>query len=349
MTTLDNRRLMNNNAKIGAGNAKKGYDAAWMDAAKAIADRGLRGLRVRCPKCHRAGTLISKWVKGPSIKPLYIVHVNGNGHFKACPVKGEQAANARSRVTITSEDVGKTLRMGRLFILFSGGKDSLCLLEYIKKLCARTKKDFTALHVDTTAGLPEVEEYVQEVCKKLGVRLVTLRPSHDYFDLAKRWGIPGVKSRWCCQTLKIAPIRRFLAEVEGPKLVYDGIRAAESYIRAKYTPVWFHPSFRCISVSPIFAWSDKKVENYIERHNLPQSPVSHLGCSAECWCGAYKKRGDFEKLLEVRPEIFDKLVEVEKAQRGRFTFIYENGRQVPLLSLKRVRGRPGAEALERRD
>jgi hypothetical protein len=40
-------------------------------------------------------------------------------------------------------------------------------------------------------------------------------------------------------------------------------------------------------------------------------------------------------LLEVHPDIFGKLVEVEKAQGGRFTFVYEKGEQVPLTTLKR--------------
>ena len=44
--------------------------------------------------------------------------------------------------------------------------------------------------------------------------------------------------------------------------------------------------------------------------------------------------GDFEALLDIHPEIFDKLVEVEKAQRGTFTFLYEDGKRIPLSSLK---------------
>jgi len=219
--------------------------------------------------------------------------------------------------------------------LFSGGKDSLCILEYMRRLGDCAHKEITALHVDTTAGFPEVEEYVKKVCRHLGVKLVTVRPHRDYFELAKKWGIPGVRSRWCCETLKVAPIRRYLSEVEGPKVVFDGIRAVESNIRAMYIPVWYHPAFRCISVSPIFHWSNEKVEKYIEKHNLPKSPAADLNTSAECWCGAYKCRTDFEALLDIHPEIFDKLVEVEKAQKGKYTFLYENGRRVRLASLKK--------------
>jgi len=278
---------------------------------------------------------MSKWKRGTPIKPLYIVHTNGNGRFKACRLSREEAKAARTKVRITSRDVLKTLRMGRPFVLFSGGRDSVCTLEYMRRLARRAGVEITAVHADTTAGFPEVEVYVKKVCKSLGVRLVTVRPQHDFFEIAKRWGIPGVRSRWCCETLKVAPIRRYLARVEGPKVVYDGIRAAESPIRATYVPVWFHPAFRCFSVSPIFHWSNGKVDSYIRRAGLPENPTYELGCSGECWCGAYKSRADFEGLLEAHPDIFDKLVEVEEAQRGKYTFLYENGKRVPLSSLKR--------------
>jgi 3'-phosphoadenosine 5'-phosphosulfate sulfotransferase (PAPS reductase)/FAD synthetase len=250
-------------------------------------------------------------------------------------LNGEQAKEARSKVRLSREDILKLLRMGRAFVLFSGGKDSLCLLEYMRRLAGSANKEITALHADTTAGFPEVEEYVRETCDKLKIPLVTVRPQHDYFEAAKKWGIPGVRSRWCCSTLKVAPLRRFLSTIEGPKIIFDGIRAAESNIRATYIPVWFHPAFRCISVSPIFGWSDIKVENYIRHHSLPKSPTSDLNTSAECWCGAYKCKSDFEALLEIHPDIFDKLVEVEKAQQGKYTFLFENGERIPLTSLKK--------------
>ena len=134
--------------------------------------------------------------------------------------------------------------------------------------------------------------------------------------------------------MKVKPVREFLAQAPEPKIVVDGIRAVESLQRSSYLPVWYHPAFHCLSVSPILAWSDRRVRSYVEASGLPKSPATDLGCSAECWCGAYKTRSDFEKLLEVHPEIFEKLVQVEEAQRGRFTFVYEAGLQIPLESLR---------------
>jgi len=314
---------------------KNGFDAAWENAASVIAGKNLQGLQAYCRKCRKSGTLTSKWVKKMPVKPVYVCHSNGNGYFKACELTEERAKAARKNTTLSRDDVKKLLRMGKPYILFSGGKDSLCLLEYMRRLANSIGKKITALHGDTTAGFPEVEGYVKKVCKKLKVPLVTVRPQHDYFEIAKKWGIPGVRSRWCCETLKVAPMRRYLATIEGPKVILDGIRAVESNIRATYVPVWYHPAFKCISISPIFRWSDLKVEKYIEKCNLPKSPAAELNTSAECWCGAYKCRADFEALLDIHPDIFDKLVEVEKAQRGKYTFLFEKGERIPLASLKK--------------
>lgn len=310
------------------------YDEAWSSAARRIASASLHGLRLECPACLGEGTLVSKWEPKTPTKPLYVVHTNGKGRLDACRLSDDEAVARRAAIRFRSDDVLKTLRLGKPFVMFSGGRDSTCLLAYMTGLAKRVGLRITALHADTTAGFPEVEGYVQAVCGTLDVPLVTVRPPRDYFETAKRWGIPGVRSRWCCETLKIAPMRRYLATVQGPKIVYDGIRAAESPLRAKYAPVWFHPAFRSICASPIFCWSDGKVDSYLRNAGLPANPTADLGTSGECWCGAYKCRADFEALLDIHPDIFEKLVEVEEAQRGKFTFLYEKGERVSLASLK---------------
>ena len=310
------------------------YDTLWEKTVGVLVKKHLHGLEVNCPKCGKKGMLFSKWVKSTPIKPQYICHRNGNDHITLCQIDRDQRTALRKSARLFRADILKTLRLGKPYVLFSGGKDSLCLLHYISSLAKSIKKQIVALHADTTAGFREVEQYVQEVCTKLSIPLVTVRPPNDYFSLAKRWGIPGVKSRWCCKTLKVAPIRRYLAHVDGDVVVFDGIRAAESSIRATYLPIWYHPSFRCISVSPLFHWSDFQIQEYIKANGLPLSPAANLNTSAECWCGAYKTREDFEALLEVHPELFDQLVEVERAQAGKYTFLYESGERIPLYSIK---------------
>lgn len=318
----------------GTGQGSNSFEQAWSEAALLVASRRLRGLTVTCPVCRRKGTAFSKWQSGLQEKPLYICHVNRKGTLDACRLDGEQAIRVKEQLSIFSEDIVKLIRLGQPFALFSGGKDSLCLVARMRGLAKTAKRKLTAIHANTTAGFPEIEPYVQAVCSRLGVPLTVVKPHRDFFDTAKRWGIPSPRSRWCCKTLKVAPIKRHLQSVQGPKIVFDGIRAAESTSRAKYTPVWYHPTFKCISVSPLFYWSDERIKQYIHREKLPESPAVKLNTSAECWCGAYQRREDFETLLSTHPEIFDKLVAVEKAQKGKYTFLFENGRRFPLVQLR---------------
>lgn len=313
---------------------RRSFDEAWAEAALLVASKRLRGLTVRCPVCRRKGTAFSKWVRGLREKPLYICHVNRGGGLDACQLTRENAARVKTELSIFPDDVVKLIRLGRPFALFSGGKDSLCLVARMCALAKAAKRDLTAVHAETTAGFPEVETYVQTVCEQLDVPLEVVHPHRDFFETAKRWGIPSPRSRWCCETLKVAPMRRYLQTIEGPRVIFDGIRAAESTGRAKYTPVWYHPTFKCISVSPIFYWSDQKIDGYIRRKKLPESPAVKLNTSAECWCGAYQGREDFEALLSMHPEIFDKLMEVEKAQKGKYTFLFEKGQRIPLVQLR---------------
>jgi 3'-phosphoadenosine 5'-phosphosulfate sulfotransferase (PAPS reductase)/FAD synthetase len=324
---------INNSSKI----KQISYDGQWEEAAKTLVKKRIKSLEVKCPICKQAGMLFSKWIRGTPIKPLFVCHPNGKAHLDICSITNKHSASLRSGISLSRTDLLKFIRLGKPFVLFSGGQDSLCLLHYLDSLAKKINKQITALHADTTAGFPEVEQYVQDVCHQLKIPLAIVYPQQNYFDLAKKWGIPSAKSRWCCETLKVAPIRRYLSQINDEIVIFDGIRAEESYIRATYLPIWYHPAFRCISVSPLFHWSNARVEEYIESKALPVSPAAALNTSAECWCGAYKARKDFEALLKIHPEIFDKLVEVEKAQKGKYTFLYKDNKRIALSSLKKVK------------
>jgi hypothetical protein len=59
-----------------------------------------------------------------------------------------------------------------------------------------------------------------------------------------------------------------------------------------------------------------------------------MGTSTECWCGAYKTEADFRKLYELDKGMFRRLSEIEAESKNRYTFIYRNGRRIPLKELE---------------
>ena len=305
----------------------------WKLIEETFAGISLKGLKVICPQCKEMGLVITRWIKGPILKPIYILHIKWRKVRKICELSEEHSKNIRSKVSVFGSDIEKILTSRKSFILFSGGTDSLATLIYLRGIAKKVKSDLTAIYVDTTAGLPENAKYVKRVCKYLGINLKIVSPKVDYFTLAKKWGIPSFKYRWCCRELKIKPIKEYLNTIKEPKVVFDGIRAAESNARRQYIPIWYHPSFKCLSVSPIFYWSDEQVISYVNSNGIPKTFLHSLGTSTECWCGAYKTKSDFEKLFNLDRDMFHRLVEVEEENKGRYTFIYENGKKIPLKEL----------------
>lgn len=311
----------------------------WKPIEDAFVGVDLKTLKVTCPQCEEKGLVTTKWVKGPALKPIYILHIKRRKVRKVCELTEEQSKNIRGEVSIFESDIKNLLDTRKSFVLFSGGNDSLATLAYLKGITKKGKSDLTAIYVDTTAGLPENTKYVKKVCKYLGVNLEIVRPKIDYFTLANEWGIPSFKYRWCCRELKIKPIGEYLNKIKEPKVVFDGIRAAESNVRKQYIPIWYHPSFKCLSVSPIFYWSNEQVISYVNSNGIPKTFLHSLGTSTECWCGAYKTKSDFEKLYELDRNMFFKLAEVEEKSKSGYTFLYENGQKIPLLNIvKKLKG-----------
>jgi 3'-phosphoadenosine 5'-phosphosulfate sulfotransferase (PAPS reductase)/FAD synthetase len=329
---------------VGDSNAPKNKNQWWHPVEEAVAGLALKGQRVRCPMCHHAGFATTKWVKGPTVKPMYVLHFTRNRVSTLCRLDQEGSATVRSEVSIPESDIKGLLQSRRAFVLFSGGKDSLAALLYLKRVASQVNGELTALYVDTTAGLPENTEYVRDVCDYLEVDLKVATPRVDYFTLVRKWGIPSFRYRWCCRELKIKPIEEYLITVAEPKVVFDGIRAVESPVRKQYLPIWYHPSFKCLSVSPIFFWSDEEVFSLINSNGIPKTLLHSLGTSTECWCGAYKTEADFRKLYHLNKDVFHRLVEVEDLNQNKYTFLYENGHKKPLRSIERdlESGEPGA-------
>ncbi len=310
----------------------------WAPVEEAFAGAKVQGLKVRCPKCGGWGTVITRWVKGPTVKPLYILHIKWGKVRKVCELEQEQANQVRTQVTLKKSDVKHLLETRKSFVMFSGGKDSLATLSYLKDLAESIGREVTALFIDTTAGLPQTMENVRKICRSLKVKLEIVRPEIDYFILVKEWGIPSFGKRWCCRELKIKPVADFLAKIEEPKVIFAGIRAAESFIRRQYIPIWYHPSFKCLSVSPIFDWSDEEVYNHIKGDGIPKDllPTS-MGTSTECWCGAYKTESDFKKLYDLDRRMFHKLAKVEGEIKTGYTFLFnkKTREKKPLKDLER--------------
>lgn len=152
---------------------------------------------------------------------------------------------------------------------FSGGKDSVVLMDIVKKSGVK----FHAVYNVTTVDPPELVRFIRENYPDIKFS----RPKYSMWELIRKKGMPPTRLvRFCCQWLK---------EKNSPNsVVVTGIRWAESPKRKLRR--YFEQGINDKSIfylHPIIQWTDKDVWDYIHGNNLPYCSLydegfKRLGC-----------------------------------------------------------------------
>ena len=215
----------------------------------------------------------------------------------------------------------------KVIVTFSGGKDSLASLLWVRN---NITKDFITVFCDTGWEHPLTYQYIDDVCHKLDLNLVTLRSKKfkGMVDLSfkkSRW--PSSQRRFCTSELKSIPMIDYvLDEVNDNMLIIQGIRAAESAKRAEmssrctYFKYYVHPygkdkhgkdkyhtyrrkevlSFRekysDDLLRPVFDWSAQQVINYILDNGFQPNPLYRMG---------YKRVGCYPCVMASQQDIYN--------------------------------------------
>ena len=121
------------------------------------------------------------------------------------------------------------------YVMFSGGKDSLCVLDLVVK---NLKSSFKVLYIEGNGNThPLCNEYVHFVVEDYyGLDLIHLKSEDDdFFQLLEQYDYPSCiwyHSRWCLNRLKNNPLKEF------GKLKYavtfSGMKIADSPNRKRY-------------------------------------------------------------------------------------------------------------------
>lgn len=203
---------------------------------------------------------------------------------------------------------------------FSGGKDSTALLLWARE----NLPEFEGVFCDTGWEHPITYAYVMEVGQKLcggNLRILRSEKYAGFEDLVLKRGIvPGIRSRFCTQELKLFPLHCYYETIDDEITVYVGIRSDESRKRAQMLPrQWTNEGGGYWVDFPLFTWTAKQCFDLMDKYQVPPNPLYKMGMGrVGCWpCVMVNKRELRQAFLRF-PELKDQLVRLEsKLNEGR--------------------------------
>lgn len=185
-------------------------------------------------------------------------------------------------VHFIQEQYEKYKKEGYAFVCaFSGGKDSLALLDLCAKALA--PKDFYVIFSNTGMELLDTLKAVEKAKKRYPQLVFAEAKCHmDPSESWEEFGPPGRRMRWCCSVHKSVPtilkLREILGNYNAKAVVYDGVRAEESARRANYGEISEKAkNINQVNVSPIHKWNTAELFCYILNNQLLLNKAYRLG------------------------------------------------------------------------
>ncbi|MDR0768194.1 MAG: phosphoadenosine phosphosulfate reductase family protein [Methanosarcinales archaeon] len=188
-----------------------------------------------------------------------------------------------------------------VFVSFSGGKDSLVVLDLA--VSALVHRPFTAVFLNTSIDYPETIEFARTFCESRNIPFKEMSAGDDFWNALKLQDHPTKDNRWCCQVCKLNSSNR-LADGK-PHLSLDGKRRQESFNRSRIPTMDTNPGVEGqLNIFPIRDWRAIEVWLYIRWRGLPYNTLYDNGMERiGCWMCPAAFQAEYERMKEIHPEL----------------------------------------------
>lgn len=207
-----------------------------------------------------------------------------------------------------------------IFLMFSGGHDSLTATHFGATWASKHGYPFKVAHINTGIGVEKTREFVRETCREQDWPLVELhadREEQTYEYIVRKYGFPGPPGHpFMYRRLKERKVERLVREAKTKRsdrvFLLTGMRRAESVRRMAHgqfqrrigAQVW---------LAPLEHWSKADCNAYMDEHGLRRNEVVDLlHMSGECLCGAYARVDEMRDLETWFPDVAERLHELER-------------------------------------
>ncbi len=211
---------------------------------------------------------------------------------------------------IIEDELIKRHKKDKFYVLYSGGQDSACVVDYIAK---NYPENFGgAVFTNTGIASANTRQFVLEYHKQMGWPLEMTWARKSFYDIVMSKGFPGPGSHKIIMGyLKFHSWYYYWKQKikKGEKACFiSGVRKKESVARDRikfYSKKPIDVTATMTFAKPFLYKNGTQLQEYFIKEGLKKSPnYGIFGKSSECWCGCFYNDWELKMLEKEDPFVF---------------------------------------------